>query len=563
MKFLKYLLYLLIIGAIIFATVNFFNRPKDAQTNATQETPATEVSVTKASEFNQTFLDTIGTVKSKGQVEIYPSTSATIEKINVTPGQQVKKGDLIFVLAGFNGAEHPSVTQRKIAETNLAMAKKTYSNALSANRVGQKSAELQLQNAVHQAQALAYDVRQFDQNMQGINNSLNILNSTSNISENKNERDLSKTARGIDQLISGINETQNQRRTLLKGIDDTTNQINEINQQLAGFQPDQNGTYPAEYSLLQQQLTALTTAQTASQEALSEVMKALETQYTAIDQARYGYSSALSGIKIGENTLDSQIQQLQNQLAVLDLTKNSTVTKLGYDGNSSDPLKLAEQGFQSAQIQLDNALTQAKTQFLLAQMSYELAKNSADGLQVKALIDGVIGDISLNVGDLVSPQTMLTEIINPISYQLEVGLDISSADKVTPGSKAEIQFGEKYLQAPVKSVSPSANAKNKLVSVIIDLPPVFFRNNQTLNVRIPLTLSQNAKTLFLPLDAVTIGSEETFIYLNKDGVAKKTIIKLGEIFQDKVEVLEGISATDEVIVSGSKNLIDNAKVKTI
>ncbi|HLG25250.1 MAG TPA: hypothetical protein VI588_00445, partial [Candidatus Gracilibacteria bacterium] len=112
------------------------------------------------------------------------------------------------------------------------------------------------------------------------------------------------------------------------------------------------------------------------------------------------------------------------------------------------------------------------------------------------------------------------------------------------------------------SVSPTAENGSKLVNVKIILPKIKLRPNQTMTVRLPvLTPSgEDFSGVVVPLDAVTIGTEEQFVFVVKDGVAHKTNVTLGDVHGDRIEILYGLDSDATIVVEGSRTIADGQKV---
>jgi len=59
------------------------------------------------------------------------------------------------------------------------------------------------------------------------------------------------------------------------------------------------------------------------------------------------------------------------------------------------------------------------------------------------------------------------------------------------------------------------------------------------------------------------GSNERFIYVNDNGVAKRVVVTLGQRFDDKIEIFSNeIKEGDEVVCAGQSRLVTGAKLKT-
>jgi RND family efflux transporter MFP subunit len=526
------------------------------QSSATNNTSApVEVTTIKLSEGQTSFVNAIGTVKSQNTVALFPQASASVKKVNFQEGDYVKTGDILVELTGSNLTDHPTQKQLKIAQTTYDNAKASLDNLVKTNNESLKTAELQVQSALSQASAIPYDLGVIEQNQNGLEDSLNILQNSLNQTRQKNARDLQKARNDIDDLIQNLNQAQDGRIQTISQINDLQNQLNNLPVQVSSGGQTGTPTGTDQRTALQTQLSKL-------QDALKTQDKAVEDLYTALDKARYGYSTTVNAAQLSENQLQGQIASSSSQIKTLDLNLESTKTKLGYTGDSSDALKIAEQTFSATRAQLQSAIDNAKNQLKLAELNLELAKDQASALQVKAPFNGVITSLNLSAGQAVNPQTSIAELINPQEFQLELNVDPSLADQISSNTPAQIQLGNKWLEVPVKSVAPKVDDKTKLVKVVLKMPNIFFRANQSVSAKLPLSPNATAPagTMVLPLDAVTIATESQFVYVNDNGHAKRLEIKTGAIHGDQIEVLSGLNASDEVILEGAKNLTDGQAI---
>ncbi len=567
------ILFLGAIGLLIWYLSGFINSQLDAPSNTKESqsvsTPTAtdssspsaatpgessdlaEVTTTRLSSLGNSYFETIGTVTSRGTVSVYPLASGSVKKVNFQEGDYVKAGDVLLEITGANLSDHLATTQLQIAQTTLANARASYENLQKTSAESLRTAGLQLQSATNQASAIQYDLAVIENNRSALEDSLGLLQDSFNNTEDKNNRDQYKAERDIDNLIFTLNAAQDDRSRNQRQLDDLENQLQNLQSQTSD---------PAN-----PQIAALQTSISKIETALAAQDKGIEELYVAIDKARYGYSTAENGANLGENTVQGQIVTAENQARVLDLTLESTRTKLGYTGDSSDALLLARQAYQATKVQLQTALDSAENAIKLAELNVELANNQAAALQVKAPFAGIITVLDLYPGQSVNPQLAAAEIIDPQSFQLKAGVDISTAERISSTSPALIELGGRTIEVPVKSVSLKVDDKTKLVNVTLALPNIFFKINQNLKVKLPLSTASglSSGTSYLPLDAVVIGTESQFVYINDGGKTKKVEVKIGQVSGDQIEILSGLPADAEIILTGAKNLAEGQEIKVV
>jgi RND family efflux transporter MFP subunit len=505
-----------------------------------------EVTVINLSKQEQAFLPSTGTVKAKNQINLFPATNGTVQKLNVQEGDFVRANQVIAELTGANQTTHPSYQQFLLAQNNLATAKSNLQSAKANYNEGNQTARLQLESAINQANAIQYDLQQIEQNRLALQQSLGILEENLDLTEDQASFTNDKTRDDIDDLIYKINDLQDEKARLLRQINDLSEDEDPSEQPQDPQNPQAPTASPQE--LLEQQLGVLNGT--------------LEELYNGLDQTKYGYEAAGYGQTSAQNQVISQINQTRSQLNNAELTLLSTTTKLGYTGDSSDALKLAEQGYKTTQIQLNTALNQAESAYQTAQINYNLAQDSLAGLQIRSPISGQITSLDLIVGQTISPQSPAAEITDNKNYQVIVQVSESTATQIKPGAKAKVHFGNRQMEVPIVSVSSSANAQSKLVDVKLALPNISFRNNQTLNVELPIspTVQIGSNQYYLPLDAVIIGSRDQFVFVNENNQAIRRPVKLGAISGDLVQILEGLQPSDQVILQGAKQLVEGQPI---
>ncbi|HMR01195.1 MAG TPA: efflux RND transporter periplasmic adaptor subunit, partial [Candidatus Gracilibacteria bacterium] len=260
--------------------------------------------------------------------------------------------------------------------------------------------------------------------------------------------------------------------------------------------------------------------------------------------------------------LIAQLNQAESQNHSLYTTIDSTAARLGLDGNTTDQVKLAQQGLEAAKVQSSAAVTQAKTQLDLAELNLEMAADQQKMLLVKAPVDGKIDSLSAAVGQAVSPQNVLARIVNSNTFVLEVGVDIENAENLVVGDMAKVEIGDKFMDSPILSIAPSAGAQSRLVNVRVRLPKIGFRENQSLRVQLPLnTDSLEVHGFYIPLDSVIIGSQEQFVYIVENGKAKQVTVELGDINGSLVQIVGGeLKESDQLIVDGAKEVKEGQTV---
>jgi len=520
------------------------------------------ISVLSFTDNNHNFyLSTTGTISANQQTPVLPATAGQIKEVKVENGDFVKKGDVLVVLSGMNGSTHQLVKQYDIAKTNYSTANKAYSNTLASTEASLKTAELQVENARNLTKSLNIDSQGMAMNVEDIRDSKGLVWDSLSETKKKNLNSI----KGIQENINDIEDS----------ILDIDLKLTDVNKQFDKALIDaQNGsTQTVTISCcgverpIDINLNSSSASVTIEQERSSTIVQ-LETQKTQLDSQLknlYNQKNALQSASVlSENQVRGQLNQLEDKEHSLLQTHESFVTKLGLSDNTSMSLKMAEQGLNTAKTQVELARTQAKAQKDLAKINFDLISEQKDLLTIKAPFDGIVENLSAVSGGVAGPQSPLLILTNDKDFILKVFVSAIDAQNIHNGDQSKIRIGDKWLNYPIKSVSSIANPVTKLVEVDIELPPMKFIANQVLDVKIQSNQNFTANNnISIPLDAVIIGSSESYVYAVKDGVAVKKVVVLGDINGDFVYVDSGLSVDDLVVVNGAKKIKNGQKINII
>ena len=256
--------------------------------------------------------------------------------------------------------------------------------------------------------------------------------------------------------------------------------------------------------------------------------------------------------KIDDGGLSSQVAQAQAQ---------ATLAKTTYERQK----RLWEQNIGS------------EIQFLEAKTNFEATQKAAEQLQsqlakttVTAPFSGVIDNIISNQGEVVSPgQSQLFRIINLNNMYVEAAVPENYLPKIQKGTfvKVMISSVNKEYDGKVTDVGSNINANNRTfrVKIAIPNPDKLIRPNQIATILLNDYTAASAITI--PESTIQKNAMgENLVYTlerktDSTGVAQKNVIETGYVYNNMMEVTEGLSPGEILIVEGSKSLRDGQEVK--
>jgi HlyD family secretion protein len=185
------------------------------------------------------------------------------------------------------------------------------------------------------------------------------------------------------------------------------------------------------------------------------------------------------------------------------------------------------------------------------QAGLKLVNATVDALAVRAPAAGVLTDFRLLVGETVRPDQRLGRIDDPQRFKLSAQVDEFYLSRVKVGRPGQVdQDGDKY-PLRVATIYPQVKDGRFTVEMVFtDGQPPVISPGQGLDAR--LTLGEPARALLLPQGTYANdgGGAWVFVVAPDGRHAIRRAVRLGRRNDTQVEVLSGLAAGEDVIVSG-------------
>jgi HlyD family secretion protein len=186
-----------------------------------------------------------------------------------------------------------------------------------------------------------------------------------------------------------------------------------------------------------------------------------------------------------------------------------------------------------------------RQQFVVADL-----KRQVDGLNVKSPVDGQVGQVQVADRASVAKDAPLLTVVDLSALEVEIKVTESLARDLRPGMAADLEGGGHHWQGSVSGVSPEVVAGQVTARLRFGAEkPAGLRQSQRLSVRIFIDRRDNV----LMVDRGSFVDQEGggFAYVVHGNVAERHPVQLGAASIAKVEILDGLSAGDQIVISGT------------
>lgn len=214
---------------------------------------------------------------------------------------------------------------------------------------------------------------------------------------------------------------------------------------------------------------------------------------------------------------------------------------------------------------------QAKTQYEALSKSLSALRIQADMSRIKAPVSGVVDQVNVKVGEFATPGIYgAFRVVNTARMKAVLKVADSYLSKVKSGAPVSI-----YLKDLNDTIQGNISFVGKAVDALTRTFTVEVRLNNTQNELRPnmlATVSINDENIenavSVPTNLIQKDASGNAYLLVAEGAgdkmtARKRLVKTGLNYGDRTVITSGLAATDKLITSGFREVVDGQPVKTL
>ncbi len=179
-----------------------------------------------------------------------------------------------------------------------------------------------------------------------------------------------------------------------------------------------------------------------------------------------------------------------------------------------------------------------------------LKRVQLDALQVRAGTEGVLQQISVEVGQQVMPGTNLARVADPRKLKAELKIPETQAKDIQIGQQASVDTHNGIVRGHVKRIDPAVQNGTVTVDVALDEPlPLGARPDLSVDGTVELEMLRNIIYVGRPALGVEKNTITLFRLQKNSSEANRIQVKLGRSSVNNIEILDGLLPGDQVILS--------------
>lgn len=280
------------------------------------------------------------------------------------------------------------------------------------------------------------------------------------------------------------------------------------------------------------------------------------------------FSGILTDVRVNEGDRVSKGQVLariddgglQNELVQLEAQER--LAKTTYERQE----RLWEQNIGSEMQYLE-----AKTNFEALQSSVNRLKSQLNKTVVRAPFSGVVDDVISEQGEVVNPgQNQLFRLISLDNMYVEADVPENYLSKISKGTEVKVNIGSvgREFEGKISQVGNNINPNNRTFRIEVAVPNEngLIKPNQIATIKLNDYTKENA--IVIPESSIQKNAQgESIVYVLEQentenfGTARKVVVETGMVYNDSIEIKEGLESGQILITDGAKNIRDGQEVK--
>jgi membrane fusion protein (multidrug efflux system) len=187
-------------------------------------------------------------------------------------------------------------------------------------------------------------------------------------------------------------------------------------------------------------------------------------------------------------------------------------------------------------------------------------------MRMLAPFDGRVGLRQVSPGTLIQPGTAITTLDDISRVRVEFAVPEIYVARIREGSEVVARsaaYGDRRFTGTVAVIDTRIDTATRTVRVISEFDNADEALRPGLFLTVELLLERREDALLIAEEAIDPVGERNFVFVIRDGRAKRQEIRLGQRLQGEVEVMSGVAAGEPVVVRGIQRLRNDSPVRVV
>jgi len=201
---------------------------------------------------------------------------------------------------------------------------------------------------------------------------------------------------------------------------------------------------------------------------------------------------------------------------------------------------------------------------LASEFLVEAAKARLADLQINAPFDGTLGLRRVSQGTLVTQNMMITTLDDTSVIKLDFSVPEVLLSKISVGGTVQARNDvnpDRVYEGTVRTINSRIDPVTRAIEIRAHVPNPDNSIKPGMLMTVELTLSQREEAMLISESALVPEGAEQYVYKVEDERAVRTLVRIGVRKRGVVEVLDGLTTNDLVVIGGVQKVRNGIRVR--
>ena len=252
-------------------------------------------------------------------------------------------------------------------------------------------------------------------------------------------------------------------------------------------------------------------------------------------------------VRLNDTDLKARLEQAKAAVTAAEATRAQAAADEQRYAKLAESRSISRQEHEKAA----TALQAAEAALLQAREAVKELEATLDWATIRSPLNGVVIDKKVDVGDMVTPGQMLATLFDPKRMQLVASVRESLTRQLQVGQDIGVRIEglDKQCSGTISEIVPEAQSASRAFQVKVTGPcPDGIYSGMFGRILIPL---EEEEVLVVPRSAVRKVGQLELVDVAENGVSSRRAIRTGRTLDEDVEVLSGLRAGEQVVLSAA------------
>ncbi len=185
---------------------------------------------------------------------------------------------------------------------------------------------------------------------------------------------------------------------------------------------------------------------------------------------------------------------------------------------------------------------------------------------IRAPVAGTVTSFPMSVGSMVGPTMSIAKISSTSDLEVDINVAERFVSRIAVGQPAVLTFdsfpGETFT-AKVVETNPVLDTTTRSMGVKLVLDPPDNRIKIGMYCRVKLITETKTDVVAIPRTAILTRGGQDSVFVVNGGMVESRPVSVGITVDNMVEITSGLSAGNEIVVSGQTMLDSGSKVNVV